>query len=343
MGIGRISSACDTDSRKASIDNLRNAGIATVIATGNNEYCGYVNAPACISSSISVGASTDGDTEWGPSNWHATLQKLFAPGYSVYSSTGSSDSSYENRSGTSMAAPHVAGACALIKQAKPTATVTGILSALQTTGKGIKSFCDYYTTAIPRIQVDKAITLLAGKIIISKPETWQTFPHGYNLSIDWTTQAVLGNVMIHLKKVDLTRTYTVKNSIAYNASPFTYTIPVSVDPGYYFIRIIQDNKYGDSNKFYIGVITVTSPGPGMRFIAGGPIKVAWTSAGIANNVKIVLYKRGGTYIYTLDETEPYNNSPRVYNIPVNAPADTYIVKVVKGKCTGNSGTFTIYH
>ena len=341
LGGGAYSSACDSDVRKTVIDNLRNAGIATAIATGNDGYCGSVGAPACISSSIAVGASTDADLESSFNNWHATMQKVFAPGSSVYSSTGSSDSSYGSWDGTSMATPHVAGACALLKQAKPTGTVTAILSALRTTGQGITSVCDAYTVPIPRIQVDKAITNLAGKITVTSPAAGQTFPRGYNLSIGWTTQSMLGTVNIYLKKVDLTSSYTVKTGAAYNASPYTYTIPGTVAPGYYFIRVKQDTKYGDSGKFYIGTITVTSPTVGSTYHPSDPITVAWTSAGIVGTVKILLNKTDGTYSYTFDAVALYNSSPRGFTIPAAAPAGTYTVKVIKGKVTGKSANFII--
>lgn len=57
LGGGQYFSAseCNTNSLKASIDNLRAAGIATIIASGNDGYCGSIGAPACISSAISVG------------------------------------------------------------------------------------------------------------------------------------------------------------------------------------------------------------------------------------------------------------------------------------------------
>ncbi len=157
LGGGAYSSACDSDSRKAAIDNLRAAGIATAIATGNDGYCGSVSAPSCISTCVSVGSSTDGDAESYFNNWHATMQELFAPGSSVYSSTGASDSSYGSWSGTSMATPHVTGAWAVIKQAKPTGTVDEILNGLQSAGIGITSVCDGYTTPIPRIKIDSVI------------------------------------------------------------------------------------------------------------------------------------------------------------------------------------------
>jgi subtilisin family serine protease len=62
LGGGFHTTNCDTDSRKAAIDNLRSAGIATVIASGNDGYTNAIGAPACISSSISVGATTEPHT-----------------------------------------------------------------------------------------------------------------------------------------------------------------------------------------------------------------------------------------------------------------------------------------
>lgn len=53
------------------------------------------------------------------SNWHPTLQKLFAPGMYVYSSAGDSGTNCESWSGTSMATSHVAGAWALLRQSPP--------------------------------------------------------------------------------------------------------------------------------------------------------------------------------------------------------------------------------
>ena len=57
LGGGQHYAYCDTSPLKGTIDNLRTAGIATVIASGNNGCCGSIGAPACISSAISVGAT----------------------------------------------------------------------------------------------------------------------------------------------------------------------------------------------------------------------------------------------------------------------------------------------
>ena len=55
LGFAPSPASCDTDSRKAIIDNLKSAGIATVISSGNDGFTDSVGAPACISSAITVG------------------------------------------------------------------------------------------------------------------------------------------------------------------------------------------------------------------------------------------------------------------------------------------------
>jgi hypothetical protein len=164
LGGGRYydSATCDSanTARKASIDNLRSAGIASAISSGNNGYCDSLGAPGCISTAVSVGASDDSDVEAWFSNWQPAMLKLFAPGVGIYSSTGDSDTSYESWDGTSMAAPHVTGAWALIKQAIPSGSVTDILSTLRNTGVNISSVCSDPSITVPRIQIDDAITAL---------------------------------------------------------------------------------------------------------------------------------------------------------------------------------------
>ena len=175
-GGGWYTSACNGDSRKAAIDLLRSVGIATVIATGNNAYCYAVSSPACVSTSVAVGSSTKWDTESWFNNWHRGMQKLFAPGSSIYSSTGDSNSSYESWNGTSMATPHVAGAWALLKQAIPDASVSKLLNALRNTGVGITSICDYWSTPIPRIRIDEALASLSFKLTIQSGANGTTNP-----------------------------------------------------------------------------------------------------------------------------------------------------------------------
>jgi hypothetical protein len=149
-------SACDSDSRKAAIDSLRNVGIATAIATGNDKYCAGINAPACISSSIAVSSSTSSDQESSFNNWSSTLTTLFAPGSSVYSSTGASDTSYASWNGTSMATPHVTGTWAILRQNRPTDSVSTIRSRVLSGGVAIVTGCGGGLSK-PRVYIPNAL------------------------------------------------------------------------------------------------------------------------------------------------------------------------------------------
>src|SRR4029078_3186086 len=71
LGGGRFFSPCDGNNpmMTALVQNLRAAGIATVVASGNSGYNTSMSSPACISSAISVGSTTDGsDSESTPAD-----------------------------------------------------------------------------------------------------------------------------------------------------------------------------------------------------------------------------------------------------------------------------------
>ncbi|MBI5639379.1 MAG: S8 family serine peptidase [Nitrospirae bacterium] len=157
IGAGRYAGHCDSEnlSLKAAIDNLSAAGIATIAAAGNEGYIDGITSPACVSSAISVGATTKSDIVAEYSN-SASILSLLAPGSDIYSSFPGNR--WKAESGTSMAAPHVAGAWAILKRYKPSAAVAEILSVVQTTGLMITDARNSITK--PRIRVDAAINSL---------------------------------------------------------------------------------------------------------------------------------------------------------------------------------------
>jgi uncharacterized repeat protein (TIGR01451 family) len=130
LGGGMNTSACDGDARKAAIDNLLSNGIATVISSGNEDWTDALGAPGCISTAVTVGNVFDPSDDV-TDNIHAVVD-LLAAGRNVDSSVP--DDTYGNKSGTSMAAPQVTGAFAMIKAIDPSMSVGDILSLLQTTG-----------------------------------------------------------------------------------------------------------------------------------------------------------------------------------------------------------------
>jgi subtilisin len=127
--------ACDkrNPAMKTAIDKLRDKKIAVIIASGNESDGAKIAFPGCISSAVSVGASTDSNTIASFSN-SAPFLSLLAPGAAIITSIPGGGFTPTGINGTSFAAPHVTGAWAVVKQQHPTATVAQVLNALQTNG-----------------------------------------------------------------------------------------------------------------------------------------------------------------------------------------------------------------
>jgi subtilisin family serine protease len=157
LGAGSFTSACDNEPYKPIIDNLRSIGVATVVASGNSGTRNSISSPACISSTISVGSVDRNDQISWFSNV-ASFLSLLAPGDGIVSSVPGG--SFEAFSGTSMAAPHVAGAWAALRQATPNASVTTILNAFRQTGLPIKDNRFRGSVTVPRVRMFRALTSL---------------------------------------------------------------------------------------------------------------------------------------------------------------------------------------
>ena len=166
LGGGRHTGSCNAQNTLMTsiIGQLKTAGVATIIASGNDGFSDAIGYPACISAAVAVGSTSDFTGTSQGRSWvkdqrtyysnHSASVDLFAPGSLIRSSVPGNG--FGDKDGTSMAAPHVAGAFAVIKAQNTALTVDQIENAFKSVGPNVT----HAGVSRRRIAILEALSLL---------------------------------------------------------------------------------------------------------------------------------------------------------------------------------------
>jgi subtilisin family serine protease len=261
LGGGQLSiNNCYSDARMPMIESLKSAHIATVIASGNNGSTNSTTFPACIPSAVSVGSTTDSDTVYFSSNT-ASFLSLLAPGAGIDSSVPGGG--YATKDGTSMAAPHVAGAWALLRQAHPSKYfVDDTLSALKNTGTNVADTRLGGTVTKPKINIFDASKVLgdatAPTVASSRPPA------------DSTGRKRAANVSVTFSEKMDTSTLSSYNVQLYLKDTGT-PVSATVTPGADGKSVTLDPSVAKLEKGQLYQVVLWKSNYGIKDLAGNPL------------------------------------------------------------------------
>jgi hypothetical protein len=107
------------------VNNLTAADIVVAVAAGNAGKDACAGSPGRVPSALTVGATNKADARSLFSNFGSCLD-VFAPGEDIWSLKWNDSPKFVQYSGTSQAAPHIAGIAALLLASAPTLTMAEV-------------------------------------------------------------------------------------------------------------------------------------------------------------------------------------------------------------------------
>ncbi|QDY78706.1 S8 family peptidase [Streptomyces qinzhouensis] len=271
-------------------------GVLFAIAAGNAGSGAYtVGTPGTATGALTVGAVDDNDeiaffSSRGPRFGDGGIKPdVTAPGVAVTAAaaTGTvpgSPPGYTNMDGTSMAAPHAAGAAALLKQRHPDWAGARIKAALTSSAK--PGPYDVFTQGSGRIAVDRAVT----QPVVAEPASVSLGTH------QWP----------HDDAAPATERLTYRNS---GTADITFDIALAGAKGPGAAPV-------PAGLFSLGAQRITVPAGGTATLdVTADIRVPGTTDGIYQATVVATGDDGRTVVRTATAV---NREPESYNVTVRA-------------------------
>lgn len=270
MSLGEAENYTDgTDPASVALDTLSaRHGTLFVVAAGNAGEYGTVSTPGAASSALTVGAVDDADevapfSSRGPRALDQAIKPdVTAPGVEIVAARaagtneGGDLGAYVPWSGTSMAAPHVAGAAAVLKQARPELSGEQLKAVLM--GSAQHTSGSVFDEGAGRIYVPAALDLPVTPVPASLSFGALEYPQ-QGTATRTLTYENSGDTAVTL---DLEVTATDQDGAplpdgAVTLGSTTLTVPAQ---GAATVDVVVDRAIGDIERRYSGAVTATDPG-----------------------------------------------------------------------------------
>lgn len=269
MSLGEAENYTDgTDPASVALDTLSaRHGTLFVVAAGNAGDYGTVSTPGAASSALTVGAVDDADevapfSSRGPRALDQAIKPdVTAPGVEILAAraTGTNEGgdwgAYVPWSGTSMAAPHVAGAAAVLKQARPELSGQQLKAVLM--GSAQHTSGSVFDEGAGRIYLPAALELPVTPVPASLSFGALEYPQQGTATRTLTYENP-GDTAVTLD-LDVAATDQDGEPLpagAVTLGSTTLTVPAQ---GAASVDVMVDRTAGDIERRYSGAVTATGP------------------------------------------------------------------------------------